>query len=538
MTDVNTFPTLQAAESTTFTRPPFDQSLTVPELYAFHAQHSPNHPLFVYSTDSTGTCRELCYPEVYAAVQRAHDTITYATFLIGVMHAGLTPFPLSTNNSAVDVAHLIRTTELRLLFVSQDAVMQSCALEACAILKSEGIDVHILPMPQFEDMYGQDNLTNRLPVVKNLLDPIVLMIHSSGSTARPKPIPFSSSRFIKWGMLPYYGEIDMGGMVIGLHSSSLFRAIQMVWTTCSGVTIGCFKPASPPIAPTPELYLREIVATNSRVVFCAPMFIEAWSRSPANIDIMRNWSALVYGGAPLADSVGDRLVAAGVNLIPSYGTTEIGCISVFCPKSASADHWGFFKISSHVSAVMLPRSKNDDGEIVEPVVISTEIFSPNVTNTMYQGQPAYATKDLLLRHPTDKDKYRVHGRVDDQFTLSNGANLSTCPSSETQFLQDEHVTAAIVFGGGRLQIGVLIQPIKPFDPEDKEKLSAFRTMIWPTVEKINSAASTYSRISKEMILAINPQKPLEFTPKGTPRRQICLKQYNSEIDALYNAVNL
>lgn len=39
-----------------------------------------------------------------------------------------------------------------------------------------------------------------------------------------------------------------------------------------------------------------------------------------------------------------------------------------------------------------------------------------------------------------------------------------------------------------------------------------------------------------MIIVTNPKKPLEFTPKGTPRRQVCLKVYEKEIDALYEAV--
>ena len=75
MIDIKTLPTLQAAGSTTFTRPPFEQSLTVPELYAFHAQHSPDHPIFIFSTGATGTCREIRYPEAYAAIQRAHGIV-------------------------------------------------------------------------------------------------------------------------------------------------------------------------------------------------------------------------------------------------------------------------------------------------------------------------------------------------------------------------------------------------------------------------------------------------------------------------------
>jgi hypothetical protein len=77
MVDVASLPTLQGSKSATFTRPPFNDSLTLPEFYAFHASNSPRHPVFTYADDSTGTgTRELCYPEVYAAIQRSHAIVS------------------------------------------------------------------------------------------------------------------------------------------------------------------------------------------------------------------------------------------------------------------------------------------------------------------------------------------------------------------------------------------------------------------------------------------------------------------------------
>ena len=46
--------------------------------------------------------------------------------------------------------------------------------------------------------------------------------------------------------------------------------------------------------------------------------------------------------------------------------------------------------------------------------------------------------------------------------------------------QDPHVLSAVMFGSGRFQNGVLIDP-KPqfaFDPQDEAKLEAFRKLIW------------------------------------------------------------
>jgi hypothetical protein len=85
MIDLTSLPTLQGRKSTTFTRPPLDGSLTLPELYAFHALNSSQHPLFTYVDDgSAKRTREICYPEAYTAIQRAHGIVSrYHSDLLG-----------------------------------------------------------------------------------------------------------------------------------------------------------------------------------------------------------------------------------------------------------------------------------------------------------------------------------------------------------------------------------------------------------------------------------------------------------------------
>ena len=45
---------------------------------------------------------------------------------------------------------------------------------------------------------------------------------------------------------------------------------------------------------------------------------------------------------------------------------------------------------------------------------------------------------------------------------------------------DSHVKAAVMFGRGRFNAGVIIDPTPEyaFDPADTEKLAAFRNAIW------------------------------------------------------------
>lgn len=52
--------------------------------------------------------------------------------------------------------------------------------------------------------------------------------------------------------------------------------------------------------------------------------------------------------------------------------------------------------------------------------------------------------------------------------------------TENILMRDPHVKTAIIFGRGRFNVGVLIEPTKEhiFDPADQEKLVAYRNKIW------------------------------------------------------------
>lgn len=54
--------------------------------------------------------------------------------------------------------------------------------------------------------------------------------------------------------------------------------------------------------------------------------------------------------------------------------------------------------------------------------------------------------------------------------------------------QDPHVTACVMFGRGRFQAGLIVEP-KPeyqFDPSDEAKLAEFRNKIWCVLVGLHS----------------------------------------------------
>jgi hypothetical protein len=69
--------------------------------------------------------------------------------------------------------------------VSPDLAMQRIALEAAATLEKEGITVNILAAPQFGDLYNEDDTFKQLVPVRTSSDPVILILHSSGTFEPP-----------------------------------------------------------------------------------------------------------------------------------------------------------------------------------------------------------------------------------------------------------------------------------------------------------------------------------------------------------------
>ena len=58
--------------------------------------------------------------------------------------------------------------------------------------------------------------------------------------------------------------------------------------------------------------------------------------------------------------------------------------------------------------------------------------------------------------------------------------------AEAILVHDPHVAAAIMFGRGRVQNGVLIEPKAEFafDPKDEDRLAEFRNKVWCVLARV------------------------------------------------------
>ncbi|PCH34918.1 NAD(P)-binding protein [Wolfiporia cocos MD-104 SS10] len=196
--------------------------------------------------------------------------------------------------------------------------------------------------------------------------------------------------------------------------------------------------------------------------------------------------------------------------------------------------WEYFRFPDLVQPHMVPYGDNT----FELIVVSNIFCTPSVLNTKIDGTDAYATSDLMIPHPTKLGYWKIYGRTDDQIMHSTGEKV-TSNSLQNILNQDPHVLCSVMFGRGRFQVGVIIEP-KPafrFDLTDQGKLAEYRNKIWPTIENMNSFAPQHSRLFKEMIIVAKASKPFTYTAKNTARRHAVISDYAEEINTLYDVVD-
>ncbi|TBU23410.1 acetyl-CoA synthetase-like protein [Dichomitus squalens] len=539
----------------------------LPQLYDWNAKENPNYPLFLYHDPATAQNEYITYSTANEAINRAAryithsigrepnaptgspvvgilantDTITYFCTIIGAFRAGVCAFLISTRNAAIAVADMAKRTGLTHIIVSPDAIMNEIADGAIKLLASDGVNVQKHRMPVFEDLFPAtpmaDSLFEKAVELPKTYDVRAYntIMHSSGSTGHPKPIRWTIKGILSWGQEPLKCNVDIKGTIMGAHGSPMFHGLGSFLYSAApinGFIVAAFKPASPPTVPTPDAVWTGIAATGSDFSWSVPSFIEEWGRDPEKVLYMKRMRGVIFGGAALNDQVGNTLAAQGVSLYTVYGCTEVGLINTFARPNPGMD-WAYWSVTASLKGSFRPMG---DGTY-EVVVLSPPDLPLPVTNTKVGDQDAYATSDLAVPHPTQPGLWKIVGRADEQIILSNGEKTNPVPL-EKMINEDPFVKSSVMFGRGKFQNGVLIEPTEDFqiDPTDAKQLEAYRNKIWPTIERVNEFAPQHSRIFKEMILVTHPSKPFEHNAKGLPRRGVILKEYADEIEALYKEV--
>ncbi|KIJ18039.1 hypothetical protein PAXINDRAFT_97557 [Paxillus involutus ATCC 200175] len=474
--------------------PPLDGSLFLTEMIEFNAKYNPSRPFYVFYDEKDRGLHYISHLEFYRACQRmAHavrpnrhgldnnevvaiiansDTILYQALIMGVIYAGLIPFPISPRNSSPAVANMMQKTGCCRLIATQNTIraLLDGVRRELALLGDTSIQLRVDEPPALAYAYpklGKEVAgTPFVPYPKAEKRPvnndIMLYLHSSGSTGFPKPIPITYGICFHWCITPSF--LDRGDIPTDVRISA----------------------AALPSFHTVGVYFQLLIA-QTRKTFAVPAFLEEWVASAHAVKILSSLERVMFAGGPLAKKTGDALVAAGVKLSNLYGTTETAIIALSNPTEPKLWEWatsdafvkhptieGLYKIIGRLDDVLIHSS----GEKTVPAPMETVIGN----NCFLSGVCMFG---------------RGHSQVG---------------------------------------VLVEPRPEYAIDVTDDKQVAGFRNIIWPEVKEANEGAPTFSRIFKEMILVTSKDKPMPRTGKGTVMKKATIKHYEPEIEALFDSV--
>ncbi|KAG1738262.1 putative aminoadipate reductase [Suillus lakei] len=554
--------------------PPLDGSLLFPDIIDFHMQRNGSLPIYIFPDSQTGALTSISYREFGRATHRiahtlrpsrtgvegeviaivAHtDTLLYTTLIAGLMMAGMVPFPMSPRNPPQAIVDfLLRTSCRRIVSITPNHA--ALLDDVRHLLGNSGTGLTIIEIPPISEVYphlGNESLIHPFaPYPKRStitrITETVLYMHSSGSTGFPKPIAQNHRSQLSWMNAPLlwqyrnYPSVRLG--VMALPPFHIFGVAAQLYAMLIGVTATLYAPTSVgdrrtlPTIPTSDNMIECISQTGTNIVLCVPYHLEQWADSEEALKALRKIGYVVYGGGPLSEKKGDFLTTAGIPLAQLYGATECGPVSILPPRDSVVNgnpYWQWVEFSDTVNIRWAPH----DLDLFECQVLRSDKLQPSIENLPdVQG---YATNDLFVRHPTQKQLWKIVSRADDVIVLSSGEK--TVPSQmETIIGCCPYVNGAVMFGRERNQVGVLIEPTVDhfIDVDNEEQVAQFRNRVWLYVEDANASVPNYSRIFKEMILVARRDKPVSLTMKGTIQRKAALQAYEQEINALYDVVGL
>ncbi|KAL4966026.1 putative NRPS-like enzyme [Aspergillus stella-maris] len=366
-------------------------------------------------------------------------------------------------------------------------------------------------------------------------DEMALIIHSSGTTGMPKPVPLTHGFFatIDHNLhLPSPKDRqstlfnDLGSDHLVLSTTPFFHLMGfLAFTESIFHSVPFVNLPDKPLSV--DLLADTIKQTHATAAMLPPSILEDMSQSEIGIETLKSLDCVYFAGAPLAVETGNHL-SKYTKIITVLGSSEMGIICSFVPQGEG--NWMYFEWNPAYGVKM-----EDAGEGAYELVIPRREDSHAIHGIFhtFPDISEYHSKDLFVQHPENPNLWRYHGRRDDVIVLSNGEKLN--PITLEKIIEGHpKVQRALLIGQSRFQTSLLVQPVWPADGSSIDE-TAFVNEIWPVVERANQAVPNYGRITKSKIRLASPEKPFKTTPKGTTQRHAVNKDYADEIEAIYSA---
>lgn len=238
----------------------------------------------------------------------AANSLHYCVLILGIMRAGGIVVPLNMRYTPHELAEIAEDTSPRLVFADEERIG-----------KFSSLGVEALPIKTVLDLRaGERASVAHVPAP----DDKVVIISTSGSTAKPKGVVFSHRTMTGYVATHAMEEQSLGKgsrVIVPAPLSTSAGFVQLTHYTVLGCTLfflSVFEPKS---------FLKTLVDKKINGFGAVPVFFEAISRLPEFEDAdLSNITMATCGGAPVTQALQDTWMKKGIVVRQIYGQTECG----------------------------------------------------------------------------------------------------------------------------------------------------------------------------------------------------------------------
>ncbi|KAK1710501.1 hypothetical protein BDP67DRAFT_595717 [Colletotrichum lupini] len=523
---------------------------TLPELVDFHAKSNPKH-LFCLQADANAAGNGHNFvPLSYETLQRAiircqawlkeqatslHAPKTEADgsvnkcapvavlmeshvglviCVLACMGMGVPVVLLSARLSAPSARHLIRETGVKLALVSPRLL--PLAFEAVGAETQDGKEIPDESTIMIRSVSGYESFladepaedqshTFRAADADHYVsedDRQVLILHSSGTSGLPKPIPCSHRYFLSYATCHNFESTKEAH---GLTVSTLpfFHGFGFV-SVCLSPNIG-------------KTFCAPVPSTIPNGASIAALIEDSQAKALLTLDYAG------FGGGRPKTSVGERLERSGVRLVGQYGATETGPMTPFFVPGKEHD-WRRLRLRADILGPLQTESEAERS------------YSYKLSMKPFGWQERFELQDIIVARTECASAddlgqldFVITGRKDDLICLATGEKVRPT-ILESLLRQHEDVRDATAFGEGQFELGVIVEPVRPVEPSE---MANFKASIWPAIEEAGRQMDAHARITSSTAILVVAPEALPRSDKGTVLRSAVSRKFADEMAAVY-----
>ncbi|CAG7993912.1 unnamed protein product [Penicillium salamii] len=553
-----------------------DSIRTLPDLIDFHGKHNPQDLFCLQGTKELDFV-PVSYKRLQCAIVRCQDVLRrenpglhppkldaegrvkkcspvallmeshvgLAIYVLACMGMGVPVMLLSARLSSSAVCHLLQ--EAHASFVVASPRLQTLVpRDTKQSSDTDGVDsgkdamVRVCVASEWESLLVEESAEQEnQPLFAaqethfvSRSDRQVIILHSSGTSGLPKPIPCSHEYFLGYATCHTFAS----GIQAALTFSTLplFHGFGFV-AICLSLGVGktvCIPP--PSTVPNGTLVIELLRTSGASALLTVPSILEELESlsNKEGLEALAKLDFVGFGGGMPKELVGSRLEAAGVRLVAQYGATETGPMSPFFIPD-NGHNWRRLRLRHDI---LEPLEVKLHPYNTGPDLPNDQLFSYKLSMRPFGWDQRFELQDLIVAtteysqgSDMSKLEWFVAGRTDDLICLATGEKVR--PTILESLLKQHHkVRHAVAFGDNQFELGVIIEPAETMNIEEVEK---FKTEIWPVIEEASMLMDAHAKITSPAAMLIVPPCNLPRSDKGTVSRKAVATQYAAEIAAVY-----